>query len=118
MAVGTTRAVSFRDATMHQEVRILLRTFSHGRKEIYGMSPLLPANQGGGEKLSCVRRTHSPRTALAGRGGANRGRDTDIRGAGRKFQKRLLRSAIGKAWRSLQRVRAGYDSSVWPLCHG
>jgi hypothetical protein len=44
MAVGTTRAVSFRDAAMRQEVRMLLRTFSHGRKETYGMSPLLPAN--------------------------------------------------------------------------
>ena len=90
--------MSFRDGAMRQEVRILLRTFSHGRKENYGMSPLLPANQGGGEKLSCVRRTHSPRTALAGRGGANRGRDTEKRSAGGKFPKRLLRSQSGKAW--------------------
>jgi len=44
MAVGTTRAVSFRDAARCEEVRMLLRTFSHGRKETYGMSPLLPAN--------------------------------------------------------------------------
>lgn len=118
MAIGTTRAVSFRDAAMRQEVRILLRTFSHGRKETYGMSPLLPANQGGGKKLSRVRRIYSSRTALAGRGGANRGRDTKNSSAGGEFQKRLLRSPTGEARRSIQRVCAGHDSPVWPLCHG
>src|SRR5437879_5096155 len=87
MAVGTTRAVAFRDAALRQEVRILLRTFSHGRKETYGMSPLLPANQGRREKLSGLRRIYSPRTAFAGRGRTKPGRDAETRGSGCEFPK-------------------------------
>src|SRR5438270_1582054 len=115
MAVGTTRAVAFRDAALRQEVRMLLRTFSRGRRQIYGMSPLLSANQGGREKLPRVRRVYSSRTALAGRGGANRGRDAESGAVGGKFPKRLLRSPTGKARRSLQRVPTGHGSPVWSV---